>query len=137
MFAQMDGCSCHLQIMIKNMVTTLEWWQAFTVKNEGMHLKLNALVIRVIFQNALIASLILLVSVAVMLLIATFLSSQSGFYFLLILYYFGDATYPVDVLVLCVTEFLPKSTGTDQTKAGFSLTRLRFRFVGFGLKYIL
>lgn len=76
------------------MVTTLEWWQAFTVKNEGMHLKLDALVIRVIFQNALIASLILLVSVAVMLLIATFLSSQSGFYFLRILYYFGDATYP-------------------------------------------
>lgn len=106
MFAQMDGCSCHLQIMIKkNMVTTLEWWQAFTVKNEGMHLKLDALVIRVIFQNALIASLILLVSVAVMLLIATFLSSQSGFYFLLILYYFGDATYPVDVLVLCVSFY--------------------------------
>lgn len=107
------------------------------MKNEGMHLKLDALVIRVIFQNALIASLILLVSVAVMLLIATFLSSQSGFYFLLILYYFGDATYPVDVLVLCVTEFLPKSTGTDQTKAGVSLTRLRFRIVGFGLEYIL
>lgn len=108
MFAQMDGCSCHLQIMIKNMETTLEWWQAFTVKNEGMHLKLDALVIRVIFQNALIASLILVVSVAVMLLIATFLSSQSGFYFLLILYYFCDATYPVDVLVLCVTVFTKK-----------------------------
>lgn len=70
------------------------------MKNEGMHLKLDALVIRVIFQNALTASFILLVSVAVMLLIATLLSSQSGFYFLLILYYFGDAAYPVDVLVL-------------------------------------
>lgn len=78
------------------------------MKNEGMHFKLDALVIRIIFQNAIIASFILLVSVAVvMLLIAIFLSSQSVF-FVLILYYFGDATNPVDVLVLCVTDFTKK-----------------------------